>query len=64
MEDPLRNTARPHLASDASLDAYAVADHLARLRREADSDSPPAPGGSRLLAPARQLYGRLRRSLT
>ena len=74
--------ARPEVAADPSLDAYAVADHLARLRAELDTvraelaetgrrageaerelTALQATRTFRLLAPARELYGRLRRGL-
>ena len=81
-----RAEARPEVRPDASLDAYAVLDHLARLRGEigalaaglARSEADLAETGRRareverelsalqatkawrLLAPARELYARLR----
>jgi hypothetical protein len=62
-----RAAARPAVRPDPSLDAYAVSDHLARLRREAAASAPdrPAPGPRRrpLGAAGRRLYDRLRRPL-
>jgi polysaccharide pyruvyl transferase WcaK-like protein len=70
-----RALARPGVVPDRSLDAYAVADHLGRLRTELEETSRRAGEAQReltalqatrtfrLLAPARALYGRLRRGL-
>jgi Polysaccharide pyruvyl transferase len=67
--------ARPEVARDASLDVYAVSDHLGRLRREVDAAGRRAEAAEReltalratrtfrALAPARRLYGRVRLKL-
>ncbi|HYT38009.1 MAG TPA: polysaccharide pyruvyl transferase family protein, partial [Acidimicrobiia bacterium] len=69
-----RLAARPQVAPDPSLDTYAVADHLGRLRGELEESRRRAGEAERelyalqatrtfrLLAPARQLYGRVRRA--
>jgi polysaccharide pyruvyl transferase WcaK-like protein len=74
-----RAAARPEVTPDPTLDADAVADHLGRLRGELDvvraglarAEAAErelvalrATRTFRLLAPARQLYGRLRRTPT
>src|SRR5207248_11646666 len=69
-----RAAARPDVAADSSLDTYAVADQLGRVRGELDESrrrigeaereltALQSPMTFRLLAPARQLYGRVKRS--